>query len=192
MNDGFSFCSSIAGYFSDVSGKTWKQIERGSKMSAISLKSFVVTAALGVAAIFTTAATASAASPVAVPAVSTSAGSTIVNVDYRGHRHGRPVYRGPACSVEGAAMRVSSIAASRFRFAASATVAPQVSYLRMYAAARSFAKPALNFKSPGLRNQAGAFRCRQAKKRGAGAPLPVWSSTGRYSLISKTTLTETL
>lgn len=76
-------------------------------MSAISLKSLVVTAALGVAAIFTTAATASAASPVAVPAVSTSAGSAIVNVDYRGHRHGRPVYRGPACSVEGAKMKAN-------------------------------------------------------------------------------------
>jgi hypothetical protein len=76
-------------------------------MSAISLKSFVVTAALGVAAIFTTAASASAASPIVAPAISTPASSAIVNVDYRDYRHGRPVYRSPACSVEGAKMKAN-------------------------------------------------------------------------------------
>lgn len=78
-------------------------------MSAISLKSFVVTAALGVAAIFTTAASASAASPVAAPVVSTSAYSPMLNVDYRGPSHGRPgpVYRGRACSIEGAKMKAN-------------------------------------------------------------------------------------
>ncbi|WP_139976800.1 antifreeze protein [Ochrobactrum sp. CGA5] len=74
-------------------------------MSAISLKSLVVTAALGAAAIFTTAASASAASPIVAPVVTTSAGTAVVNIDYRGYRHGRPVYRGPACSVEGARMK---------------------------------------------------------------------------------------
>ncbi|KAB2755939.1 antifreeze protein [Brucella anthropi] len=76
-------------------------------MSAISLKSFVVTAALGVAAIFTTAASASAASPVVAPAISTSASSAIVNIDYRGYHHSRPAYRGRACSIEGAKMKAN-------------------------------------------------------------------------------------
>ncbi|MBC2885982.1 antifreeze protein [Ochrobactrum sp. CM-21-5] len=74
-------------------------------MSAISFKSIVVTAALGLAAVVTAGASANAASPVTVPAISTSAHGTIVNVDYRGHRHSRPVYRGRACSVEGAKMK---------------------------------------------------------------------------------------
>ncbi|EXL08225.1 antifreeze protein [Brucella anthropi] len=76
-------------------------------MSAISLKSFVVTAALGVAAIFTTAASASAASPVVAPTISTSASSAIVNIDYRGYHHSRPAYRGRACSIEGAKMKAN-------------------------------------------------------------------------------------
>ncbi len=76
-------------------------------MSAILLKSFVVTAALGVAAIFTTAASANAASPALTPAVSAPASSAIVNVDYRGHRHGHPIYRGRACSIQSAKMKAN-------------------------------------------------------------------------------------
>jgi hypothetical protein len=71
-------------------------------MSAISLKSFAVTAALGLAAVFTVGASANAASPMTAPAVSTAAHGAVVNVDYRG-----PVYRGPACSVEAAKMKAN-------------------------------------------------------------------------------------
>ncbi|MBA8818787.1 antifreeze protein [Ochrobactrum sp. P6BS-III] len=77
-------------------------------MSAISLKSFAVTAALGLAAVFTVGASANAASPMTAPAVSTAAHGAVVNVDYRGRpHHGRPVYRGPACSVEAAKMKAN-------------------------------------------------------------------------------------
>jgi len=77
-------------------------------MSAISLKSFAVTAALGLAAVFTVGASANAASPMTVPAVSTAAHGAVVNVDYRSRpHHGRPVYRGPACSVEAAKMKAN-------------------------------------------------------------------------------------
>ena len=74
-------------------------------MSAISLKSFAVTAALGVAAIFSTVASSSAASPVTTPAVNMSQSSSVVNVDYRGRHHVRPVRRGPACSTAAARSR---------------------------------------------------------------------------------------
>ncbi|MBB5702625.1 hypothetical protein FHS76_002509 [Ochrobactrum daejeonense] len=84
-------------------------------MSAISLKSFVVTAAVGVAAIFTMAASAGAASPVAAPAISTSVHSAVVNVDYRSYRHGRPVYRGRACSVERAKMKANRMGIRKAR-----------------------------------------------------------------------------
>ena len=77
-------------------------------MSAISLKSFAVTAALGLAAVFTVGASANAASPMTAPAVSAEAHGAVVNVDYRGRpHHGRPVYRGPACSVEAAKMKAN-------------------------------------------------------------------------------------
>jgi len=76
-------------------------------MSAISLKSLVVTAALGFAAVFAAGASANAASPLSAPALSTAAHTSVVNVDYRGHQrhHARPRHRGPACSVEGAKMK---------------------------------------------------------------------------------------
>jgi len=75
-------------------------------MSAISFKSFVVTAAIGLAAAFSAGASANAASPSSVPAMSTAAHSSVINVDYRGNRHhGRSSYRGPACSVESAKMK---------------------------------------------------------------------------------------
>ena len=84
-------------------------------MSAISLKSFAVTAALGVAAIFATAASSNAASPVVTPAVSTAASSAIVNVAYRGHRHGRTVYRGRACSIQGAKIKAGRMGIRKAR-----------------------------------------------------------------------------
>lgn len=71
-------------------------------MSALSLKSLAVTAALGIAAVFSAGASANAASPMAVPAVSTGAHASAIHVDYRGRHHMR---RGPACSVEGAKMK---------------------------------------------------------------------------------------
>lgn len=73
-------------------------------MSALSFKSLVVTAALGVAAVFSAGASANAASPMTVPAVSTGAHASVVNVDYRGRHQMR---RGPACSVEGAKMKAN-------------------------------------------------------------------------------------
>lgn len=84
-------------------------------MSAISLKSFVVTAALGVATIFTAGASASAASPVATSAISASAHSAVVNVNHRGYRHDRPVYRGRACSVERAKMKANRMGIRKAR-----------------------------------------------------------------------------
>lgn len=72
-------------------------------MSAISLKSLVVTAALGVAAMFSVSASANAASPVTAPAATTAAHASVMNVDYRRHHNHRPVVRG--CSVEGAKMK---------------------------------------------------------------------------------------
>lgn len=71
-------------------------------MSVISLKSFVVTAAIGVAAMFSASASANAASAVMAPAITTAAHSSVMNVDYRRHHH-RPIVRG--CSVEGAKMK---------------------------------------------------------------------------------------
>lgn len=75
-------------------------------MSVISLKSFVVTAAIGIAAVFSAGASANPASLSSAPAMSTTAHSSVINVDYRGNRHnGRPAYRGPACSAESAKMK---------------------------------------------------------------------------------------
>ena len=75
-------------------------------MSALSFKSLVVTAAIGLAAVFSAGASANAASPSSAPAFSTSAHSSLIKIDHRGNRHhGRPAYRGPACSVENAKMK---------------------------------------------------------------------------------------
>ena len=76
-------------------------------MSAISLKSFAVTAALGIAAIFSTAASSNAASLVVTPAVNMSQSSSVVNVGFRGRHHVRPVRRGPACSTVDARRKAS-------------------------------------------------------------------------------------
>jgi len=107
MNVNLAFRSCSMDYLSDVSGEDHLiKVRKGFKMSAMSLKSFVVTAAIGFAAVFTAGASANAASPASVPAVSTAAHSPVINIDYRGNRHhGRPAYRGPACSVEGAKMK---------------------------------------------------------------------------------------
>lgn len=50
-------------------------------MSAISFKSFVVTAAIGLAAAFSAGASANAASPSSVPAMSTAAHPSVINID---------------------------------------------------------------------------------------------------------------
>ncbi len=77
-------------------------------MSALSFKSFALTAALGVAAVFTAGASANAASPVSAPALSTQAHGAVVDVDYRGRHHqrfDRRPNRGPACSAQNARVR---------------------------------------------------------------------------------------
>jgi len=109
MNENLAFCSYSIDYLSGVSGEEHlTKVRKGFKMSAISLKSFVVTAAIGFAAVFTAGASANAASPSSVPAVSTAAHSPVVNVDYhRNRHHARPARRGPACSVEGAKMKAN-------------------------------------------------------------------------------------
>lgn len=87
-------------------------------MSAISLKKFVVTAAIGLAAVFSTGLSANAASPVTVPAVGTLAQGVVVDVAYRDrHNHRRPVYRGPACSVQSAKMKAQRMGIRNARVA---------------------------------------------------------------------------
>lgn len=76
------------------------KVRKDFKMSALSLKSFIVTAAIGLAVVFTAGASANAASPASAPSVSTAKYSSGINIDYRGHRH-----RAPACSVESAKMK---------------------------------------------------------------------------------------
>ncbi len=107
MNVNLALRSYSMDYLSDVSGEDHlTKVRKGFKMSSISLKSFVVTAAIGFAAVFTAGASANAASPTSAPAMSTAAHSPVVNIDYRGNRHhARPSRRGPACSVEGAKMK---------------------------------------------------------------------------------------
>lgn len=104
MNKNLALRSYSIGYLSDVSGADrLTKVRKGFKMS---LKSFVVTAAIGFAAVLTAGASANAASPASVPAFSTAAHSPVVNIDYRGSRHhASPPRRGPACSVEGAKMK---------------------------------------------------------------------------------------
>lgn len=82
------------------------KVRKDFKMSALSLKSFIVTAAIGLAVVFTAGASANAASPASAPSVSTAKYSSGINIDYRGHRHqAGPHHRGPACSVESAKMK---------------------------------------------------------------------------------------
>ncbi|MFD1199421.1 antifreeze protein [Brucella gallinifaecis] len=87
-------------------------------MSAISFKSFVVTAAIGLAAVFTAGASANAAPSAAAPAFNASAHSSLIQIDHRSNRHhGRPAYRGPACSVENAKMKAQRMGIRNARVA---------------------------------------------------------------------------
>lgn len=75
-------------------------------MSAMSFKSLVFSAAIGLAAVFSAGASANAASPSSAPAFAASEQSPVIKIDHRGNRHhGRPAYRGPACSAENAKMK---------------------------------------------------------------------------------------
>ena len=90
-------------------------------MSALSFKSIMITAALGLATVLAAAASANATSPASLPAVSQTDNALLVDVQYRpgdrrhhGHWHG---HRGRACSVQAARMKASRMGIRNARIA---------------------------------------------------------------------------
>ncbi|MBK3745688.1 antifreeze protein [Paraburkholderia aspalathi] len=86
-------------------------------MFAISMKSIVVSAAIGLASVMSVGASANAASVASTPAIHTGSHQTMTTVDYRNNRNNRhhKNYRGPACSAKQATMKASRMGIHKAR-----------------------------------------------------------------------------